>query len=166
MNRILIVILVMFVLPRVAFCEMPITIVKPDKATFHSIVFSINVVDENLNNPGRFKFQRLVLSVHIQNEDKWRISDPMILVMDGKKFICRAMLDKVGSGYDLILGKKPEGTERYWFEINPDYIHSSSINVNKYPVKPDKNKELCIQSMVYVLELKDYIKRKPNNSFE
>ena len=150
----------------VAFCEMPITIVKPDKTTDYGIDFSITVVDENLNDPGRFKYQTLILTVHIQDGEKWRVSEPMVLVMNGKNFVCRAMLDNIESGYELQLGKKPEGAQRYWLEINPDYVADSNIRINKYPIKPDENKELCIQSMEYVLELKDYIKRKPNNSFD
>lgn len=145
---------------------MPISIVKPDKATAYGIDFAINVVDENLNVRGRYKYQSIILTVHCQGREKWRISEPVALVMNGKDFVCRAMLEKVESGYDLQLGKKPEDAQRYWFEINPDYVAKSSISVNKYPVKPDENKELCVQSMEYVLKLKDNIKRKPNNSYE
>jgi len=138
---------------------MPITVVRPNNSQALDIDFAVNVVDENLDDPGRFKYQRIILTVHLKDRDKWRISTPMVLVMNGKDFVCRAMLDELESGYELQLDKKPEGSSRFWFEMNPDYIADSSISICKYPTKPDKNKELCIQSMEYVLELKDYIKR-------
>ena len=104
MSRKIIAIFVLFLLPKVAHCEVPITIVKPDKSIAHDIDFAINVVDENLDDPGRFKYQRIVLTIHLKDRDKWRISTPMVLVMNGKDFVCRAMLDELESGYDLRLG--------------------------------------------------------------
>ncbi|MBL7070548.1 MAG: hypothetical protein ISS26_00035 [Candidatus Omnitrophica bacterium] len=144
------------------FAEMPVTVVTPDNIDKFEIQFFVSIIGENVCDKGVYNYKNILLTLTPKKKnafDNILIHSPILDIKDEIKLIAKATL--FDNGYEVAPdAKRPKFNPKaryYWFSLNPELIKYSSVSVVVLPKKPKNDKNLCVQSMKYILELRDYI---------
>ena len=170
MARNLAILLTTFCAWTTAFCEMAITVVRPENAKDLDVAFSLETSKRTSvyekKNPN---IRRIVLSIRPKEEERWVIGDPELHLVRDKKLVCKATLfSEAFAFYRKTRETKVRNEEKHWFEMNLDFVEESSLRIPVYPANPRQGLELCAQSTEYVLRLADFVSEQtpPNNRVE
>jgi len=142
MCRLLTILLAVLFVGSQVKAEMPTTRVTPQNIDKLDVSFTIKMTKQTGGDQ-----VRITLTVDPRTEKYSRIGQPGLYLYLGKKRIGQVALYKEGLN-------NPK-THIYWCDIDKDCLESSSISVVCYPLEPKEKQELCVQSMEYLIDLRE-----------
>jgi hypothetical protein len=138
---------ILCVVPARVVAEMPATTVTPENAERLDVKFTVTIQAMQ----AKADILRLSLNVVNKSPTHGQTGDPVLHLYEGDKRLGRVALRREKTD--------GEGTT-FSCELATKLLAASTIGVPCYPTTPDKNLELCVQSMEYVLNIKGFMKNQ------